>query len=172
MTRTSFPTVFFLLSLPVSVGLITTNYNQHPLSSLLKSKRDTPCGFLWMIKPHGLRQAQIANASIASSKVSLGGNGREVPPSDWGRGRPWTRPVSSQLGVPTHPWEERSRWGNVEEVDKLAGWMFSGSLISRQLPSLWELGYDDTIIEVPAVPVECSQNENRNPRFVSPVEPT
>ena len=38
MTR-SFPTVFFLLSLPVSVGLITTNYNQQPLSSLLKSKR-------------------------------------------------------------------------------------------------------------------------------------
>lgn len=38
-TTRSFPTVFFLLSLPVSVGLITTNYNQQPLSSLLKSKR-------------------------------------------------------------------------------------------------------------------------------------
>lgn len=41
MTRTRFPTVFFLLSLLVSVGLITTNYNQQPLSSLLKSKRHT-----------------------------------------------------------------------------------------------------------------------------------
>lgn len=54
-----FPTVFFLLSLPVSVGLITTNYNQLHLSSLLKSKcqKDKPCGSLWMIKPRGPSQA-------------------------------------------------------------------------------------------------------------------
>lgn len=55
-TTRSFPTVFFLLSLPVSVGLITTNYSQQPLSSLLKiqvSKRQA----LWMIKPRGPSQA-------------------------------------------------------------------------------------------------------------------
>lgn len=37
----------------VSVGLITTNYNQQPLSSLLKTKcqkDNKPCSFLWMIK--------------------------------------------------------------------------------------------------------------------------
>lgn len=47
MARTRFPTVFFLLSLPVSVGLITTNYNQQPLSSLLKSKHT----LRWMVNP-------------------------------------------------------------------------------------------------------------------------
>lgn len=147
-TTRSFPTVFFLLSLPVSVGLITTNYNQQPLSSLLKSKcqKDKPHGFLWVIKPHGPSWAQLAlvskrpasYTSIAvqraekspfSSKVSLGLNGRDVPPSDQGQGADtdsvW-QPVSSQPAIPTsasHPWEERSRWGDADKVDKSAGWL-------------------------------------------------
>ncbi len=163
-TTRSFPTVFFLLSLPVSVGLITTNYNQQPLSSLLKSKcqKDKPRGFLWVIKHHGPSRAPLAlvskrpnsYTSIAvlrgeksplSSKVSLGHNGREIPPSDQGQGASmdsvW-QPVSSQPAIPTsasHPREERSRWGDADKVDKSAGWMFSGSLISRQRQTLTEL---------------------------------
>ena len=41
--KEKFSNSFFLLSLPVSVGLITTNYNQPPLSSLLNKQTKNKC---------------------------------------------------------------------------------------------------------------------------------
>lgn len=142
-TTRSFPTVFFLLSLPVSVGLITTNYNQQPLSSLLKSKcqKDRPCGFFWVINPTWSESGPARSGVKAPNLQHLHccAEGREKPlfiqsvsGTLWQRSPPPFRPGAGQpqtlfqpmpfLPLQSHPWEGRSRWET--KIEKLAGWIF------------------------------------------------